>query len=68
MLYVCALPSSLSWIPGVISSEMEIQLLDIDWGEWSSSIGVSFGDDCSPADLGPSSFSLFSLFMNFENL
>jgi hypothetical protein len=65
-LYMTSLPENLNWIPEVIASEMDIKLLDIDWNGWAESMGVSFGDSCSPADMGPSAFGLFSLFVNFE--
>lgn len=65
-LYMTSLPENLNWIPEVISKEMDIKLLDVDWHGWAEDIGVSFGDSCSPADLGPSAFGLFSLFINFE--
>jgi hypothetical protein len=67
-LYVSALPANLGWIPAVVASEMDIQLLEIKWDEWAAQIGVSFGDACSPADFGPATFGLFSLFINFDNL
>ena len=66
-LYMTALPENLGWIPEVISSEMDIKLLNIDWAGWADSVGVQFGDDCSSADFGPSRFCLFSLFINFES-
>ncbi|MGC9449812.1 MAG: hypothetical protein ACP5I4_00075 [Oceanipulchritudo sp.] len=65
-LYMTSLPENLGWIPEVIAREMDIKLLDIDWEGWAEKIGVSFGDACSPADLGPPAFGLFSLFINFE--
>ena len=66
-LYMTSLPENLKWIPEVIASEMEVKLLDIDWDGWAEEIGVSFGESCSPADMGPSAFGLFSLFINFES-
>ena len=65
-LYMTSLPENLNWIPEVISKELDIKLLDVDWEGWAEGIGVSFGDSCSSADLGPSAFGLFSLFINFE--
>jgi hypothetical protein len=67
-LYMTAMPDNLGWIPEVVSNELQIQLLDIDWMEWARQIGVSFGDDCSVAEFGPSKFGLFSLLLNFNNL
>jgi len=66
-LYMVSLPENLGWIPEVISSEMDIGLLDIDWSGWAQGLGIEFGDDCSAADFGPSRFGLFSLFLNFES-
>jgi hypothetical protein len=66
-LYMTSLPENLNWIPEVISSELDIKLLDIDWEGWGEGIGVTFGDSCSSADLGPSAFGLFSLFINLES-
>jgi hypothetical protein len=66
-LYMTSLPENLNWIPEVISKELDIKLLDVDWQGWAEGIGVGFGEDCSPADLGPSAFGLFSLFINFES-
>lgn len=65
-LYMTSLPENLRWIPEVIAQEMDIKLLDVEWETWADAIGVSFGEDCSPADLGPPAFGLFSLFINFE--
>lgn len=67
-LYMTSLPENLAWIPEVIASELDIDLLSIDWEGWSSEIGVSYGDDCSSADFGPSRFGLFSLFINLESV
>lgn len=66
-MYMTSLPENLGWIPEVIAKEMDISLLDISWEAWSERLGISFGDDCSSADFGPSNFGLFSLFANFEN-
>jgi hypothetical protein len=66
-LYMTCLPENLNWIPEVISKELDIKLLDIDWESWADEIGVSFGEDCSSSDLGPSAFGLFSLFINFDS-
>ncbi len=65
-MYMTSLPDNLSWIPEVIAREMDIELLDIDWEGWSEEIGISFGEDCSTGDLGPTAFGLFSLFVNLE--
>ncbi len=65
-MYMTSLPENQNWIPDVIAKEMDIKLLDIDWQGWADSIGVSFGDTCSSADMGPSAFGLFSLFINFD--
>jgi hypothetical protein len=65
-LYMTSLPENLNWIPEVVAREMDIKLLDIDWDDWAEAIGISFGESCSSADLGPSAFGLFSLFVNFE--
>jgi len=65
-MYMTSLPENLNWIPEVVAREMDIKLLDIDWDGWAEEIGVSFGDSFSSADLGPSAFGLFSLFVNFE--
>ena len=65
-LYMTSLPENLGWIPGVISHEMDIKLLEIDWEKWADTMDVSFGEACSPADMGPAAFGLFSLFINFE--
>jgi hypothetical protein len=67
-MYMTSIPENLSWIPEVIASEMDINLLEIDWQDWASSVGVNFGDDCSAASFGSSKFALFSLFVNFDNL
>jgi hypothetical protein len=65
-LYMTSLPDNLNWIPEVIASELDIELLDIDWEGWAEEIGISFGEGCSSADLGPTAFGLFSLFINLE--
>lgn len=65
-LYMTSLPENLNWIPEVISQELDIKLLDVDWHGWAEGIGVTFGEGCSLADLGPSAFGLFSLFINLE--
>ena len=67
-MYMTSLPENLDWIPEVVAKEMDISLLEIDWDDWASNVGVSYGDDCSPADFGPSKFGLFSLFVNFEKV
>lgn len=66
-MYMTSLPENLAWIPEVVASEMDIKLLDIDWDGWAESIGVSFGEGCSSADMGPAEFGLFSLFINFDS-
>ncbi len=65
-MYMTSLPENQNWIPDVIAKEMDIKLLDIDWEGWAESLGVTFGDACSSADMGPSAFGLFSLFINFD--
>lgn len=65
-MYMTSLPENLDWIPEVMARELDIGLLDIDWDGWSAQTGVSFGDDCSSSDFGPSKFGLYSLFVNFE--
>ncbi len=64
--YMTSLPAYLNWIPEVIAREMEVELLDIAWLEWLEGLGVSVGGDCSPGDLGPGTFGLCSLFVNFS--
>lgn len=66
-MYMTSIPDNLGWIPEVIASEMDINLLDINWQEWSSNAGISFGDDCSAASFGSAKFGLFSLFLNLQN-
>lgn len=65
-LYMTSLPENLNWIPEVIAQQMDIELMDIDWEGWADEIGISFGEDCSTGDLGPTAFGLFSLFINLE--
>ena len=66
-MYMTSLPENQKWIPEVIAQEMDIKLLQIDWDGWADKLNLSFGDACSSADLGPSAFGLFSLFVNFDN-
>jgi hypothetical protein len=65
-MYMTSLPENLSWIPEVVASELDINLLEIDWEGWASHIGVSFGEDCSASSFDASKFGLFSLFVNLE--
>jgi len=65
-MYMTSIPENLNWIPEVISEETEIELLDIDWHDWATQIGVTFGDECATADFGPAKFALFSLFVNLQ--
>lgn len=65
-MYMTSLPENLAWIPEVVASELDINLLEIDWQGWAASIGISFGEDCSPSSFDASKFGLFSLFVNLE--
>lgn len=67
-LYMTSLPENLGWIPEVIAKEMDIELLNIEWEDWSSRLDITYGDDCSSTQFGPSNFGLFSLLINFENV
>ena len=65
-LFMTSIPDNLSWIPEVVAREMDVKLLDINWDGWADAMGVSFSDTLSTEDLGPSTFGLFSLFVNFD--
>lgn len=65
-LYMTSLPENLSWIPETFSSELQIEILDIDWDGWATEEGISFGDQCAAVDFGPSKFGLFSLMLNLK--
>ncbi len=67
-LYMTSLPENLNWIPEVVAREMDIKLLDINWDGWAEKAGISFGESCSSADLKPSTFGLFSLCVNLEEI
>lgn len=63
--YLTQLGDNHNWIPGVIEREIGIQFLHFDLEDWLKGQKVELGEDVDRTVLGPSTFSLLSLLVDF---